>query len=189
MNNSTIPQPLSIANTGFAELLATNEAGRFLVRIRNTDGSQVEINLDATELRQLGKQLLALMKPMQHGAPRTTAAEEAPYREKAHYFDAVNDLALRLFLQEAERETLALVLWYLKDTALIRRILGNCSQRVGEELKQALEKLIEQGDPDSALKFEAENARLALEQTLQQAKRIAEKCRQIEAEGLGGRTS
>ncbi len=162
------------------ELRPASKAGCYLLTLR-TDGHRVEIVLDDETLRALGQQCPPLP---QLPPPPSLSADDDMLREEASLLKELDDQAVQLLLREMSSDLLILFLWYMKDAALLRKVLHNCSQRAAEMLLEDLVARKQGQDPDLAPEDELEIGREAARTVLKTIRHLARKgMHHLESEG------
>jgi flagellar motor switch protein FliG len=152
--------------------LSPTEDGNYRLRCYSAGDDTVDVMLDATALEQLGRACLPHLRPI--SPVRTTAEAEAPFREPAYFLKDLDNRAIQLLLREMQSESLIVFLWYMKDPDLIRKMLGNFSERAASMLMDDLFARGGGNDPNSALLIEAEVGRTVVREVLELVTRLAE---------------
>ena len=94
------------------------------------------------------------------------AARTATSRALAHGMARLSDDALCHLLREVPHDTLQAFVWFMKDAALLRRLLDNLTQRAAESFMDDLETRWAGRDPDQAPEVVARQGREAVEKVV-----------------------
>lgn len=92
--------------------------------------------------------------------------ENAAWREAAWPLFRLNDQAWQLLIREIATDPLVYTLWFLKDLALARKVVGNLSARAGACLTEELVQRFAGKNPDEAPAREAQTAQACLREIL-----------------------
>lgn len=163
-----------IASLGNAlpELRPAGEAGRYVLTLR-AEAHRVDVVLDSEALCLLGKQCSPLLHRVEPSPGPNT--EDDRLREAAGLLGELDDRAVQWLLRNCSSDQLILFLWYMKDAALIRKLLHNCSQRAARMLLADLVARKEGQGPDRAPEEELELGREATRTVLKAVQHLARK--------------
>lgn len=133
---------------------------RYHVRLETGSNDEIVATLTPTALQALALQCLALMPPIE---PKYTVASiEDAYRQTAKSVKLHSDRSIQLLLREVQSDTLIDFLWYMKDRALIMKVVDNMSKRAAELLVQDLDEAWHGKNPDCAMESDARRGREAV---------------------------
>ena len=127
------------------------------------DGVRVDITLSREQLLTLAR---ACRTHIPAFAPELEQADRElteTHRRLAHGLSGLSDSDWRHLLREIPSTTLLAFLWFMKDPELIKRVLGNLSQRAAEMMLDDLEATWGDRDPDQAPEATARQGREAVE--------------------------
>jgi hypothetical protein len=158
---------LSITAQDF-HLKKEESGGQYTLHFHGIEDGQCEVSITigGAALEALIRQAGALLpSPSQE---LTLPDIEANWRATAWPIRQLSDKSWQVVLREVSSESLCLVLWYLKDVELARRVMNNFSLRAAEMLIEDLIAKFQGRDPDNLPK-EAKlvrQARKALQEML-----------------------
>lgn len=163
-----------IASLGDAlpELRPSGEAGHYVLTLQ-AEPHRLDVVLDGEALCLLGQQCLPLLHREEPSPGLSTADDEL--REAASLLKELDDRAIQCLLRDCSSDLLILFLWYMKDAALIRKLLHNCSQRAAQMLLADLVARKEGQNPDQASEEELEIGREATRTVLKTVQHLARK--------------
>lgn len=132
------------------------------------------LELTPVALQSLVMQCLALMPSIE---PRYAIPDLAEaHRRPARILLEFDDRSIQLLLREVQSDTLLNFIWYMKDTALIKRILDKMSGRAAEMLMDDLNETWFGKNPDKVLNVFARRGQAAIAD-------IMSTCEKLIAEG------
>jgi len=104
----------------------------------------------------------------------TPDKDDSGLRLTARMIAELDDHSIQLLLRETLLDTLLDFLWYLRDAALIKRVLGNMSERAGEMLMQELESQWAGKNPDTSPAAFASRGRTAVQAVMRDLRKLIE---------------
>lgn len=146
----------------------------YVVNLSGNGNDLAQIELSPTALQSLVLQALASMP---HLEPRYTVPDLAEaQRRPARILLEFDDRSIQLLMREVQSDALIDFLWYMKDAALIKRILENMSKRAAEMLMDDLNETWFGKNPDTVLDVFARRGQAAIAE-------IMSLCEKLIAEG------
>lgn len=94
------------------------------------------------------------------------------HRQSASMLADLDDRSIQLLLREIESETLLAFLWYMKDSALIKRFLSNMSKRAAEILMDDLFDMWSGKNADTVSEDLASQGQLAIAEIMTSSQRL-----------------
>jgi len=124
----------------------------------------VEVELSPADFEALLNQGRAMIPSSQ--ITLTSPQENATWREAAWPLSRLDDKEWQYLIREISTDKLIYTLWFLKDLALARKVVGNMSARAGACLTEELVQRFGGKKPDEAPARETQTAHACLREIL-----------------------
>lgn len=124
------------------------KANAFYLQFEGTGNEELGVTLTPEALQTLALKCIARLPEME--SPHRVATDTEAIRQPARMILRYDDRSIQLILREIQSDTLQAFLWFMKDAALLKRVLANMSRRAGEFLMDDLQLNWAGKDPDDS---------------------------------------
>ena len=147
----------------------------FLLGLEGSNENVVAVTLAPEALQTLALKCISRLPEL--NTPHRVATDTEANRQPARMLLRYEDRSIQLILREIQSDTLQAFLWFMKDVALLKRILANMSRRAAEYLMDDLQQNWAGKDPDD------DSHVLEVKAGIEAVSAILKTCRRLTDEG------
>ena len=152
--------------------ISFNEYNQPILEFSSFSNKKFTIELGSRLL--LNNLILKLIQASDENSMTSLPNIEITFRKQLGFLKYMDGLSLQAIISELEKQTLVDLLWYMKDSELIKKTFKHMPKLKSYELLEDLKHLKGNINPDNCLLSEAKMGRDAVEKTLEVVKRLSD---------------